>query len=202
MEKNTLMKVIAESGYNVGFGAKKHFATYDIVEKAPGWIGLISIAVGIFALVFDQLAGKGISATLAVMGVAGIYISLYSDQKDDYNRIGGELTQSFNNLKTLYYQVKTSQKNDFTDELTRLKEIESDFYKKNLSKQIFLSDWYAHYKFFWQHQIEWIEEGRGFSFWRDKIPLSAYLFMTILFCIAISWTATHIYEFFNLPSCR
>ena len=35
MDKNTLLKMIAETGYNVGFGAKKHFATYDIVEKAP-----------------------------------------------------------------------------------------------------------------------------------------------------------------------
>ena len=30
MTKEVLLKRIAESAYNVGFGAKKHFATYDI----------------------------------------------------------------------------------------------------------------------------------------------------------------------------
>ncbi|AWN16176.1 hypothetical protein SALB1_1978 [Salinisphaera sp. LB1] len=42
----------------------------------------------------------------------------------------------------------------------------------NQSKQILFSDWYAHYKFFWQHQIEWIDEQKQFTFWRDKVPLS------------------------------
>ena len=42
MNKAELLKCIAETGYNVGFGAKKHFATYDLLEKMPGWIGFIS----------------------------------------------------------------------------------------------------------------------------------------------------------------
>ena len=50
MDKNDLLKHIAETGYNVGFGAKLHFATYDIVDKTPGLIGFISTAVGIFSL--------------------------------------------------------------------------------------------------------------------------------------------------------
>ena len=35
MDKNDLLKQIAEASYNIGYGAKKHFATYDIVEKVP-----------------------------------------------------------------------------------------------------------------------------------------------------------------------
>ena len=37
MDKDDLLKHIAETGYNVGFGAKLHFATYDIVDW-PYWL--------------------------------------------------------------------------------------------------------------------------------------------------------------------
>lgn len=33
MRRDDLLKHIADTGYNVGFGAKKHFATYDITDK-------------------------------------------------------------------------------------------------------------------------------------------------------------------------
>ena len=47
MTKEGLLRGIAETGYNVGIGAKKNFATHDIVQKAPGLIGFISLAVDI-----------------------------------------------------------------------------------------------------------------------------------------------------------
>ena len=47
MNKLDLLKSIAEKGYDVGFGAKKHFATYDIIEKTPGLISFSSMAFGI-----------------------------------------------------------------------------------------------------------------------------------------------------------
>ena len=49
MKRDDLLKCIADTGYNVGFGAKKHFATYDLVEKSPGWISFLSIAFGIYS---------------------------------------------------------------------------------------------------------------------------------------------------------
>ena len=33
MEKNDLLKHIAETGYNVGYTAKLHFASYELIEK-------------------------------------------------------------------------------------------------------------------------------------------------------------------------
>ncbi|MBZ4038075.1 hypothetical protein [Novilysobacter selenitireducens] len=59
MNKELLLKVIAESGYNVGYSAKKHLATFAIVEKAPGWISIFSFAVGVFALVIKQPRQQG-----------------------------------------------------------------------------------------------------------------------------------------------
>ena len=65
-----------------------------------------------------------------------------------------------------------------------------------ISKQIFLSDWYAHYKFFQQTQIEWINEQKNFTF-KDKVPFSARIFIsiiifTLLICMSRSYT---------LPAC-
>jgi len=180
MRKEDLLKLIAETAYNVGFGAKKHFATYDIVEKAPGWIGAISMFVGVFALVINYFAEKHISAFLIVFGVAGLYINFYNETKQSYEQKGVFLTQLFNELKVLYLKVKASDKSDFSEDAEKLSEIESRYYSNCISKQILFSDWYAHYKFFWQHQIDWVNEQKQFKFWRDKIPLSFVIVVSIV----------------------
>lgn len=176
MNKQDLLKHIAETAYNVGFGAKKHFATYDIVEKAPGWIGFSSMAVGVFALFIDCLATKQLSAFFIVLGVAGLYINFYNDTKQSYAQKGTLLTQLFNELKVLYFNVKASDRLDLSEYERQLSEIESRYYSNCIDKQILFSDWYAHYKFFWQHQIDWVNEQKNFKFWRDKVPLSFAFF--------------------------
>ena len=158
MDKTGLLKSIAETGYNVGFGAKKHFATYDIVEKVPGWIGFLSAAIGVYSLVFEQLSGKTLAATLVVAGIVGLYVFFYDSKKMDYDRAGRELTQIFNRLRDLYRDVQASLASDLTAHEQTLRSLEQDYYAKCISRQILFSDWYAHYKFFWQHQIGWVEE--------------------------------------------
>ena len=175
MDKTGLLKSIAETGYNVGFGAKQHFATYDIVEKVPGWIGFLSAAIGVYSLVFEQLSGKTLAATLVVAGIVGLYVFFYDSKKMDYDRAGRELTQIFNRLRDLYRDVQASLASDLTAHEQTLRSLEQDYYAKCISRQILFSDWYAHYKFFWQHQIGWVEEQKRFRLLRDKIPLSFYL---------------------------
>jgi len=172
MNKEDLLKQIADTAYNLGFGAKKHFATYDIVEKAPGLIAFCSIGVGIFGLVIDILSTKFLSAAFLVLGIAGFYIERYNADKDKYAKTGTLLTQLFNDLKCLYYKVKGSEVDDLANNEAELKNILDRYYENCLHKQILFSDWYAHYKFFWQHQIDWIDEQKHFKFWRDKVPLS------------------------------
>lgn len=58
MTQSEMLKLIARHGYNVGFGAKKNFATYDLICKASGWISFISLAVGVFALFIPELVHK------------------------------------------------------------------------------------------------------------------------------------------------
>lgn len=121
MKKEDLLKQIADVAYNVGFGAKKHFATYDIVEKAPGLISFSSMAVGIFGLVIDILSAKSLSAAFLVLGIAGFYIERYNEDKDKYAEKGSDLTQLFNELKTLYYKVKSSSDDDLIQSGEELK---------------------------------------------------------------------------------
>jgi hypothetical protein len=180
MKKEDLLKQIADAAYNVGFGAKKHFATYDMVEKAPGIIAFSSMGVGIFGLVIEILSTKFLSATFLVLGIAGFYIERYNPDKDNYAEKGTVLTKLFNELKTLYYKVKASNSEDSISDQEELNAILDRYYENCLHKQILLSDWYAHYKFFWQHQIDWIDEQKHFKFWRDKMPLSLTIFFLAL----------------------
>lgn len=189
MDRASLLIKIADTAYNVGFGAKKHFATYDIVEKAPGWIGFLSLAVGVFALFVDTLATKHISAFLIVLGISSLLINTYSDTKQKYDETGKRLTVLFNNLKELYLAVKASSKTEFEEEINALNRIEEEFCANSISKQILFSDWYAHYKFFWQHQIDWVDEQKHFKFWRDKLPLS----FTATLAVSLIFTLTFYY---------
>ncbi len=179
MKKSDLLKSIAEKGYDVGFGAKKHFATYDIIEKTPGFISFSSMAFGIFALAVEGLSTEFISAIFIVLGVVGLYISLYDYKKSSYEQSGVALTKLYNELKALYLKVKNiDEDSDFSELHKELSDIENRYYPICISKQILFSNWYAHYKFYWEHQIEWVNEQLKFSFFRDKIPLS--LLLTIL----------------------
>lgn len=183
MTQDGLLKSIAETGYNVGFGAKKHFATYDIVEKAPGWIGFVSLTVGVMSLVFEQLSAKLPSACLTIAGLVALYIAPYDRDKGKYERAGKEMTQLFNQLRDLYRQVQGGA--DLTAGAAALSTLEAQFYEFAISKQILFSDWYAHYKFFAQHQIEWIDEQKHFT-WRDKIPLTLRLVIVIAVLAAVA----------------
>lgn len=175
MDKAGLLRTIAETGYNVGFGAKKTFATFDIVEKGPGWIGFISLAIGVYALYVDALATKFPSATLVIAGIAALYISFY--KSGEYEAAGNEQIKLFNRLRDLYRAVEGNA--DLAASQAKLAQIESEFYSVTISKQIFLSDWYAHYKFFAQTQIGWMNDQLKFKVWKDMIPLSAKTLITI-----------------------
>ncbi|WP_331691221.1 SLATT domain-containing protein [Pseudomonas sp. ZY71] len=185
MNRDALLKSIAELGYNVGIGCKKHWATLDVVEKIPGFIGFLSMAVGIFALVIDELSAKIPSAIMLVFGICALYISYYDHKKKDYEAAAQKLTELLDELRDLYREVQGVAVAPTPAQVGRLQDIRKVYYNTCLSKQILFSDWYAHYKFFWQHQIGWMDEQLGFRFFRDKLPLS------LMFCIlaAIGLTA-------------
>ena len=186
MHKKDLLKSVAEKAYDVGFGAKKHFATYDIIEKTPGMIGFLSLSFGIFALVFKSLSTEISSAIFIILGVIGLYISMYDNKKSDYDDAGKKIIQIFNELKALYLEVKAlPDGSDFATYENRLADINGRFYPECISKQILFSNWHAHYKFFWEHQIDWINDELKFGFFRDKVPLSLWFYIVIVLVASI-----------------
>lgn len=180
MTKADLLKALAQRAYDVGFGAKLHFATLDIVEKIPGLIGLSSISFGIAALAFSSLATQHASTIFIILGVVSLYVGFYSTEKGRYDEAGKSLTKLFNELKSAYLKAKGTDDEDVLSDCERiLARIEGEYYSVSISKQILFSSWYAHYKFFWEHQIDWIDEQLQFKLFRDKVPLSFWFFMVI-----------------------
>lgn len=185
MKKDQLLRSIAETGYNVGFGGRKHWATYDIVDKVPGLIGFLSTAFGIFALIYDKLSEKHLSAAFIVFGLIALYITFYDANKSKYTESANKLTTLFNSLRDLYRTVQSYSDDDVDVFVDQLHAIEKDYYAACISKQILFSDWYAHYKFFWQYQIDWVDEQKKFRFFRDKLPLSFMFWVVLMFAIVI-----------------
>ena len=187
MKREFLLKDIAESGYNIGYAAKKHLATYDIVEKAPGWISIASFAFGILAISVPRLNNDVLAAFFLIVSYAVFYFSSYQDGRMRYAEAGSRLTGIFTTLRSLYYEVKSRDDMASLDDVeARYRELVQESQSIGISKQIFLSDWYAHYKFFWQAERSWLEEKRPFTFWRDKVPLSATLALIILMLAAVA----------------
>ncbi|MEI6194943.1 MAG: SLATT domain-containing protein [Verrucomicrobiota bacterium] len=194
MTKQDLLKHIADTAYNVGFGAKKHFSTYDMTAKIPGLIGYVSTAVGVFGLVFDALSTKTLSAAFVVLGIMGICITLYDHKKEKYAEAGKKLTELFNKLKVLYFNVKAAPDADMSEFEHQLLDIEAEYLKIGIPDQILFSGWLAHYKFFWEHQIDWIDEQKHFRFFRDKIPLSFSVFVTLIVLVAVVFAVIHFWH--------
>lgn len=180
MKKDKLLVSIAETAYNVGFGGRKHWATYDIVDKIPGLIGFLSTAFGIFSLIYEKLSEKHLSAAFIVFGLVALYITFYESNKVKYSESANKLTQLFNALRDLYRNVQSYDGDDFRPFISQLHEIEKQYYETTISKQILFSDWYAHYKFFWQYQIDWVNEQKKFKLFRDKLPLSLMMWVLLL----------------------
>lgn len=193
MTRDDLLKNLAQTGYNIGFGAKKHFATYDMVNKMPGFINFFSLAFGVYALVFDKLSTKALSAAFLVLGIMGLYISYYDTMKDAYEKAGVKLTQLYNEVGRLYCKVKIVPDEELQDCIRALMEIEGQYFENCISKQIMFSDWYAHYKFFWQHQIEWVDEQKHFTLLRDKVPLSFSFAVIAIATTAIIWVGCSVW---------
>lgn len=144
-------------------------------------MGFFSLVGGIYSLFVPLLATTHVAAIFVIFGVSSLYIGFYGSDKARYEQVGKELTQGFLDLQVIYRTIKSLPEDaDFSGELQKVLEIRSRMLSISMSKQIFLSDWYAHYKFFWIAQIDWVQESRPFNLWRDKIPLTAYLVIIAL----------------------
>lgn len=186
--KNELLKELATNGYNVGFGAKKNFASYDFITKVPGFISLVGLLIGVGQLAYPESPfNTGISTILVMASIVGMTISPFNHEKDKYNQRGKDMTNLFNKLRNLYYKVQSSSATSFEDEEREMAAIMEVYYTITMSNQIYGSDWYAHYKFFRQMQIDWIDEQKNFKFWKDKVPTSFIWFIIVIVLAIPTW---------------
>lgn len=188
-----VLKSLATNGYNVGFGAKKNFASYDLVIKLPSWIGFITLALGIIQLGYPVIGNcKWLSTILILVSVAALYINVFNSTADKFEVEGIRLTKLFNRLRNLYLKVKSSDKDDFTDEVIEMNGIMEEYYANVISKQVFMSQWFAHFKFFYEMQIDWVDEQLKFGFFKDKVPNSLKIILILLF---VSFLILAYYEY-------
>jgi hypothetical protein len=202
MNKEQFKKEIAKNAYNVGFGAKKHFASYDILTKIPNWISFIGLAIGIIQVAYDSFPNqKEISVLLIIVSIAGFYINFSNKEINKYKKAGEKLTQIYNKLRQLYLNVDSSENDKFKNEKKELDLLLKSYYKISITKQIFLSQWYAHFKFFYEFQIDWLDKELNFKFWKDKFPNSLkYLIFFIIFIVIVFLAINKIptiYEYFG-----
>jgi hypothetical protein len=129
------------------------------------------------------LNAKFFSASLIILGVIGMYITFYDAKKDEYAKTGVQLTKMFNKLKVLHGRVKAEQ-GGLDSYVAELEQLENEYNNVSMHHQIMFSNWYAHYKFFWEHQIDWIDGQLKFRFFKDKVPLS--FMCTVILIIALT----------------
>lgn len=176
MNRDLLLKEIAPDRLQRRLCRKNHLATFDVVEKAPGWLTLATLAIGVFALVTPSLADNLVGVTVLVVGIASLYFNSYIEVRSRYETVGVRLTVLFTELRTIYYAVQSRAAAVPLDDLeARYRAVLSDSQQAGISRQIFLSDRYAHYKFFRQAQTGWLDDQLHFGCWRDKVPLTATL---------------------------
>lgn len=185
MQKNDLLSHIASAGYNVGFGAKKTFATFDIVSKIPGWIGIISLAVSILGLYMEEMSSKHIAAIFIILSIGSLYINFYDGDKSKYEEAGKKQTAIFRKIERLYYDAKSENEPDSVKYIDQLDILMKEFDETTITKQICGSNWYAHYKFFSEMEKRWVEEQLSLTFWKDKFPNTLKLFILIVFCVIL-----------------
>lgn len=200
MKKEDLARQIAEDAYNVGFGAKRNFATYDIINLIPSFLTFITLVVGIFALHIEVLNTKIISTFLILLSIVGIYASGFSEDREKYNQVGKKSTEMFGKLKNLYYEAQNDEADCAKLNEERSK-IMNEFYSMSISRQALFSSLLAHYKFFWEWRknIAWVDKELNLSFFWDKLPISIYFFMVLLILLClICYFWSGINAFFNL----
>ncbi|TOH25647.1 hypothetical protein CGI84_24625, partial [Vibrio parahaemolyticus] len=67
-EKERLKKDIADTAYNIIYGAKLNFSSYELSKNISTGVSAFSLAIGIIALAFVEFATKELSVALLLLG--------------------------------------------------------------------------------------------------------------------------------------
>src|SRR5699024_5513290 len=108
LDIDRLLNSIAIKGYDVVFGAKKHFETLDLVCKVHNVIALGNLITDIIQLGFDIpiFTNKVLSLFLIFIGIIAIFINQYGNRKNEFIEIGVKINKIYQELRNLYFKVQ------------------------------------------------------------------------------------------------
>lgn len=98
MNKPEVLRLIRDTAYSTGYGAKLNFSTFDIAEKVPGLLAFIQLVVGVYALIYEELTVPKIGAILVVIGICALYLNGYQADKPKYEKAGKDMTDRFKDV--------------------------------------------------------------------------------------------------------
>lgn len=186
MTEQTIKKQVAREYYNVLYGAKLHLASYDICEKLPTVISMISLSFGVLGLAFSQFNSNSLAALLLIIGIIGITLKPRELQKEQYKAIGGSLTDISKKLEDIYFQINEQDIGSINKARTDLRAIQEEHRSVVMLPTVFLSSWYAHYKVFSEHNSDWMCTALTLS-WKDKIPFSLRITVIVVLVATVLW---------------
>ncbi|PFF51384.1 SLATT domain-containing protein [Bacillus cereus] len=190
MDKETLLHNIARTAYNIGFGGKKHFVTYDIYRVFPRLISILVTIIGVYQLSiwYKSVDNEGvkdfISISLIAVGIIGLVLDLLGDNKQEYNIVGKKMLRYFNELSDMYFEIKNQQGpiNNWESYEQRRREIIDDVDQCSLSNQAIFTHWWTHIAFFKTMQSNWVIKELKLGF-KDRYPI--FHIETVIFLIII-----------------
>ena len=188
MNKDDLLHEIAQTGYNAGFGAKKSFASLDIVTKGPNVIGFVTLAIGILSLVDKVAASPYVTAATIIVGATTLYLGVQKKDLRKWEDSGRKLTDLRDRLGLLYGRLKAEPAGtELKPYLQELESLRKEVSNASESDQVNFSGWYAHLKFFGEAQIKWISKELDHKFLRDKVPASFSLSLVVLLVLSLAY---------------
>lgn len=189
MNKEDLLKDIAQVGYNTSYGCNKHYSTADLVGKGPNRFGAISLIIGIAAIAYPILGSKPIGVIMTIMSVLFLYTNTYQEKLDQYFATATQLEDIFSKLSRLYTKLKsitTPSSQQIADCEKELKKLETEMRTVTMYKQIFGSNFTAHIKMFWTKRTnnEWYLRELNLTI-VDQLPLSVWVMMITVFIFGL-----------------
>ncbi|RWX54845.1 SLATT domain-containing protein [Photobacterium chitinilyticum] len=188
MNEQSIKKQLAREYYNVIYGAKLNFASFDLCEKVPSLISFFSLSLGILGLAFTEFESRTLAASLLIVGLIGLMLKPREALKEQYYSAGVELTQLSKNLEVIHAEVDESDHISIENARKKLEQ------KQELHKEIqqpapvLLATWFAHYKLFSEHNSKWLCEELDLT-WKDKFPLSLRVTIAIAIFTTIIYLA-------------
>ncbi len=201
MSRESLATRSAQTGYHLLFGAKRHFATYEIVETVPAYFGIATTGLGIVLLAYQfPNWEKPFSVISIILGFAIWHLNSYHDKKK-YEDTGKELTKLYYDTRVIYDKAKSNEDIDLNKLEEELKIINEKLNAQSTYQQVWGSGVFAHYKVFWECTPDWFVNELELTFWKDKVPASTKALMLLIILVIGAIVLCNLGVFNSLLAC-